>query len=963
VTTSLRLRSLFAENFGGLVKRSLQFPDQPFVVVLGDNESGKTRLRSLLSWLLVGPHGDTKSSHRFGDADHVVSGTMEALLGTETVRAKGAFRILKSGAPNENGLSVAFRGATLSASDWRKQLSGVDPSVLNAIYLMSGTDLHDGTGVHVGISDLAVSGLSGADRAPAARTALKGEWKSALKQTGENADSAAVLGRRLKTSGDRLRALQGDAADYAAHQGALAAIDNKLDGVAASRAEINADIAALDAVAAIAEDRRELGRLERELAELEMLDGSWETMAERRDAVIASIRAVESLAHEERTASDVFEHTCREVGLSADEAQSIQIGAVDVKVLTDLAAAASQAQTFLQGAQTELERAEALLREADRHFDQTVDHCRDLDRSALSMVTLSDDERAGVLTAIALLQKAEGAVDGAEAARRAAEGECRLAAIALERAEADWSGFGLGSSAEEWLAGARATSASQAGKNAMLALVVAAVVSLGAVLALPRPLAAVVTLAALAVAVLARRRRSEEPGVVDDPATSAAAALVRERRLAWDLAEDTVEKRRISVEETSKDRDARADDVIQHVSRAGYISAGPSADEHRTRLERVVAAVDAMSIASQRERERDEALAERDIRARQLDGAMSELRDALVERGIPSRYEPVQAAQQIVEFQRASAAAVARAGACSIHDAARADLDRLLEPIAAIIEGWTLDDVASRVDHVATVARERSLLTAGMKQLRSAIESRLRDDARAQAVYDEDLEAASLVARREQLARAAVQLDEDAQEWATERGRLRGELRSVEQKDEVAALQLELGEIEELLDQRLVEGVSALLAEKVLAEIAERVRIQNQPELITRATALVEQVVPEWKAILTERNDKGDLDISVLRTDGALVPVSRLSTGAQALLYLALRLAAAEQDAVMRRGGLRMPIICDDPLVHFDDARALSAAQLLATAANDGHQVIVFTCSEHMASIAAKAGAAVVHHH
>ena len=52
--------------------------------------------------------------------------------------------------------------------------------------------------------------------------------------------------------------------------------------------------------------------------------------------------------------------------------------------------------------------------------------------------------------------------------------------------------------------------------------------------------------------------------------------------------------------------------------------------------------------------------------------------------------------------------------------------------------------------------------------------------------------------------------------------------------------------------------------------------------------------------------------------------------------------------ATFARRGVSLPMILDDVLVNFDDKRARIAASVLSDFAKDGHQVLLFTCHEHV---------------
>jgi len=78
---------------------------------------------------------------------------------------------------------------------------------------------------------------------------------------------------------------------------------------------------------------------------------------------------------------------------------------------------------------------------------------------------------------------------------------------------------------------------------------------------------------------------------------------------------------------------------------------------------------------------------------------------------------------------------------------------------------------------------------------------------------------------------------------------------------------------------------------------------------------------------------------------GTSLPVERLSHGTRELLFFSLRLALASAYA---RRGVRLPMILDDVMVNFDTVRAQAAAALLRDFAQEGKQILLFTCHEHL---------------
>jgi hypothetical protein len=79
-----------------------------------------------------------------------------------------------------------------------------------------------------------------------------------------------------------------------------------------------------------------------------------------------------------------------------------------------------------------------------------------------------------------------------------------------------------------------------------------------------------------------------------------------------------------------------------------------------------------------------------------------------------------------------------------------------------------------------------------------------------------------------------------------------------------------------------------------------------------------------------------------------------LSSGTREAVFLSLRLALV---AGYARRGASLPLILDDVLVNFDTARVQSAARVLCEFAKQGHQLMMFTCHEHILRIFQEAGA------
>ncbi|HPA90458.1 MAG TPA: AAA family ATPase [Quisquiliibacterium sp.] len=142
----------------------------------------------------------------------------------------------------------------------------------------------------------------------------------------------------------------------------------------------------------------------------------------------------------------------------------------------------------------------------------------------------------------------------------------------------------------------------------------------------------------------------------------------------------------------------------------------------------------------------------------------------------------------------------------------------------------------------------------------------------------------------------------------------------------------------------------ARLARAVLGDVIQHYREQHQGPILGRASALFARMtVGAFEGLSAEFNDAGQVIMGV-RAGGVRVPVSGMSRGTVDQLYLALRLAAIAETV---RAQEPLPLLIDDLLVHFDDARSAATLQVLAELARDT-QVVFFTHHEHLVALAAQ---------
>jgi uncharacterized protein YhaN len=170
-------------------------------------------------------------------------------------------------------------------------------------------------------------------------------------------------------------------------------------------------------------------------------------------------------------------------------------------------------------------------------------------------------------------------------------------------------------------------------------------------------------------------------------------------------------------------------------------------------------------------------------------------------------------------------------------------------------------------------------------------------------------------------------------------------------------LQAELAGIDRELaaqfDRRRLLERAGLLLEETRAAVAR----DHQPPTLRDASHWLARLTDGRYTRITTTIDEARLEVH--ESDGTIWSPDRLSRGTREQVFLALRLALVRD---LQRHGVMLPVVMDDALVNFDDARARSAARVLLEFVADQpreRQMLALTCHAHVATLFAAAGAAV----
>lgn len=183
-------------------------------------------------------------------------------------------------------------------------------------------------------------------------------------------------------------------------------------------------------------------------------------------------------------------------------------------------------------------------------------------------------------------------------------------------------------------------------------------------------------------------------------------------------------------------------------------------------------------------------------------------------------------------------------------------------------------------------------------------------------------------------------------ELLEQRGRLGREMESLADDRRLDGLQLQLAATEQALAESIERWQVLCVTLRILQQIKEDYERRGQPETLLTASEYLNRLTDgRYRRVWTPL---GENALLVDNADGSSLAVELMSRGAREQLFLALRLALVDY---YRRREIEMPLVLDDVLVNFDDERSGRAAELLRDFAAAGHQLLVFTCHERLATV------------
>lgn len=200
-----------------------------------------------------------------------------------------------------------------------------------------------------------------------------------------------------------------------------------------------------------------------------------------------------------------------------------------------------------------------------------------------------------------------------------------------------------------------------------------------------------------------------------------------------------------------------------------------------------------------------------------------------------------------------------------------------------------------------------------------------------------------LETRRDELLDRLASAQKELKQRFQRRGELAEQLRTLAEDRQMADRQLELATLKKRLQDAIGRWQVLAVTGRVLQSIRTTYEQQRQPETLQEASGYLDRLTRgRYRRVWTPL---GEDVLLIDDAEGNRLTVEMLSRGTREQLFLALRLALAASYA--RRGAV-LPLVLDDVLVNFDADRAKAAAAVLRDFAAAGHQLLVFTCHQHI---------------
>jgi uncharacterized protein YhaN len=651
-----------------------------------------------------------------------------------------------------------------------------------------------------------------------------------------------------------------------------------------------------------------------------------------------------------------------------EQLASLTLAHDDSVTLTNAVATLAQSQSTEREWLAEQSAAEVALPLAIEAQDQALAALGEQVTPATVLVAnLGADSQGRILAAHAHIDQSAAALDAAQDESRTAIANVQVAQEAQQKALANWEQFGTGIPPQAWLSDGQlrlstpvAASASSGLTRFIPALILGILSVAGFALGQPilGILAAVGLIVSLALAIRgqASPTSAAENAQADLSSLQAAANAASAAALALNQQQTNLQSRQAAQALAEQDHTAAQGSLDSTLQNAGLPTVRNSSEVNSLlrKFQEARLAVDLATTAQDRLAKAQTRSAEAAVQVRSAERAIS---DQLASLRLPAP-SPISAATDTFGRFRTAAeqakSAVDATAKLSVH---RQQVEALCKPVTQPGQVLDLAAVLEAAELAKDTLAQRGQLAGRIREQDRALQDQIGGSERIAVLLTQYATVDQFTAKQTAVESELAQVDSELTQQNTALGSINQRIEDLSKEGEIALLNEQLSALNEEQSESAVQGAVYAVAELLLSEQADLADLQNQPKLIERTSELARSVALTWSGVRVIRDSESNNNRAKLIVDlekGGFVPVHQLSTGAKTVLYLALRLAVAEDQS--KRTGVWLPLICDDPLVHLDDKRAPQAMALLAKASQN-RQVILLTCSKRSLDLAEQAGA------
>lgn len=968
MTNQLKISTLRVTNFGGLKNLTQEFPPENLITIFGSNEAGKSTLAEAIMWLIAGPSASKSEIQRFGESGETLVAELEGLLEKSPLLLKAEFKILGQRVGARSPFDAQIGGAApLSREAWIARLGSTSTESIRAVHRIDGADGHQ---VNQGeqVLEMASQGMFGGvdPRVVAAR--LVKEAKTLTTGTAGGSPSVANLRKAILAAKAALDEAGKNADDYSAAKNEQAETQANVTLATENKHHLSSELAALESARQACVISHRKTSLEGELASLEQVEPNWAAIANQIPDLLALQQFSRNQEPQFNEQIRRGEDTAQALGVSVEQLASLTLAHDDSVTLTNAVATLAQSQSTEREWLAEQSAAEVALPLAIQAQDQALAALGEQVTPATVLVAnLGADSQGRILAAHAHIDQSAAALDAAQDESRTAIANVQVAQEAQQKALANWEQFGTGTPPQAWLSDGQlhlstpvAASASSGLTRFIPALILGILSVAGFALGQPilGILAAVGLIVTLALAIRgqASPTSAAENAQADLSSLQAAANAASAAALALNQQQTNLQSRQAAQALAEQDHTAAQGSLDSTLQNAGLPTVRNSSEVNSLlrKFQEARLAVDLATTAQDRLAKAQTRSAEAAVQVRSAERAIS---DQLASLRLPAP-SPISAATDTFGRFRTAAeqakSAVDATAKLSVH---RQQVEALCKPVTQPGQVLDLAAVLAAAELAKDTLAQRGQLAGRIREQDRALQDQIGGSERIAVLLTQYATVDQFTAKQTAVESELAQVDSELTQQNTALGSINQRIEDLSKEGEIALLNEQLSALNEEQSESAVQGAVYAVAELLLSEQADLADLQNQPKLIERTSELARSVALTWSGVRVIRDSESNNNRAKLIVDlekGGFVPVHQLSTGAKTVLYLALRLAVAEDQS--KRTGVWLPLICDDPLVHLDDKRAPQAMALLAKASQN-RQVILLTCSKRSLDLAEQAGA------